>query len=93
MKEKKIPMRKCVGCMVSKPKRELIRIVANKDNHVAIDISGKAQGRGVYLCLNKTCFEQARKKRAIRRSLEIEISEERLNQLFDELSAYEKENS
>ena len=93
MKEKKIPMRKCVGCMISKPKRELIRIVSGKDSNVAIDLTGKAPGRGAYLCLNKECFAQARKKRAIRRSLEIEISEERLNQLFDELSLYEKENS
>ncbi len=93
MKDKKIPMRKCVGCMISKPKRELIRIVADKNGTIAIDLKGKAAGRGVYLCLNKECFGQARKKRAIRRSLEIEISEERLNQLFEELSLYEKENS
>jgi len=82
-----------VGCMESKPKRELIRIVADKDGHISIDPTGKAAGRGVYLCPSQECFAQARKKRAIKRSLEIEIPEERLDQLFEELRAYEKKDS
>jgi predicted RNA-binding protein YlxR (DUF448 family) len=92
MKEKKIPLRKCVGCMVSKPKRELIRIVADKDGNVSMDLTGKAAGRGVYLCNNQECFAQAKKKRAIKRSLEIEISEEKLNALFEELMSDAKKN-
>lgn len=92
MKNKKIPMRRCVGCMESKPKGELIRIVSF-ENQVNIDLKGKANGRGIYLCKDKTCFEKARKKRAIARGLDTEISEERLNQLFEELSSYEREDS
>lgn len=93
MKTKKIPMRRCVGCLESKPKRELIRIAADKDGHVSIDPTGKAPGRGVYLCPKQECFALARKKKAIKRSLEIEISEERLDELFDELREYEKKDS
>ena len=85
MKVKKVPMRKCVGCMESKPKRELIRIVANDEGSLFIDRTGKAEGRGVYLCKNEACFAIAKKKRAIKRSLELEISEEKLNSLFEEL--------
>ncbi|MEI8215670.1 MAG: YlxR family protein [Eubacteriales bacterium] len=85
MKTKKIPMRKCVGCMESKPKKELIRIVADKEGNLSIDLTGKAEGRGVYLCKDQACLAIARKKRSIRRSLEIEISEEKLEELYKEL--------
>lgn len=85
-------MRRCVGCMESKPKKELIRIVA-ADGEVKIDLTGKANGRGIYLCQHSTeCFEKARKRRAIGRGLEIEIKEDQLNQLFEELSTYERKN-
>ena len=93
MKEKKIPMRRCVGCMESKPKKELVRIVADKEGRISIDPTGKAAGRGVYLCPKQECFVLARKRRAIKRSLEIEISEERLDQIFEELKEYEKKDS
>lgn len=89
MKAKKVPMRRCVGCMVSKQKRELIRIVAS-DTGPKIDPTGKANGRGVYLCPNTECFSKARKRKAIGRGLEIEVGEQELDNLFKELAAYEK---
>lgn len=89
MVKKKIPMRRCVGCMESKPKKELIRLV-NTDEGPVLDVHGKAQGRGVYLCKNSACFAAARKKRSIGRSLGINISEGRLDKMFEELAAYEK---
>lgn len=88
MKGKKIPMRRCVGCMESKPKKELIRIVASQESSLLVDYTGKANGRGVYLCPDQKCFAMARKKRAITRGLEIDISEEQLDRVFEELSAY-----
>lgn len=93
MKVKKIPMRRCVGCMESKPKKELIRIVCNKEGEIRIDETGKAQGRGVYLCLNSDCFALAKKKKAIARNLEREIPEEKLEELFIQLEAYAKKDS
>ena len=89
MKTKKVPMRRCVGCMESKPKRELIRIVA-ADGVPKIDLTGKANGRGIYLCPNTECFLKARKKKAIGRGLEIEIGEQELDNLFKELAEHEK---
>ncbi|GHU49256.1 hypothetical protein FACS1894127_2050 [Clostridia bacterium] len=84
MIQKKIPMRRCVGCMESKPKRELIRITRAGED-VKPDPTGKANGRGVYLCKNEACFKLARKKRALSRGLDVALSEEQLNQLFSEL--------
>ncbi len=89
MKTKKVPMRRCVGCMESKPKRELIRIVAS-DGVPKIDLTGKANGRGIYLCHDLECFTKARKKKAIGRGLEIEIGEQELDHIFKELAEHEK---
>lgn len=90
MKTKKIPMRRCIGCMESKPKKELIRIVCDKEGNVSIDATGKAAGRGAYLCGSAACFATARKRKAISRNLEAELSEDQLDALFEELKTYEK---
>lgn len=93
MKTRKVPMRRCVGCMESKPKKELIRIVGDKDGHVFLDAGGKANGRGVYLCPDRTCFEKARKKHAISRSLGMSVNQEDLDRVFAELAQYEKKDT
>jgi predicted RNA-binding protein YlxR (DUF448 family) len=91
MKTRKIPMRKCVGCMESKPKRELIRIVA-EDHGAKVDLTGKANGRGAYVCPNKECVSKAIKRKAIGRSLETGLSEEQQKRLYEELLDYEEKN-
>lgn len=88
MKKKKIPMRRCVGCMESRPKKELIRIVCSKEGELSLDDTGKAAGRGVYLCRNSDCFAKARKRKAIQRSLERDVSDEKLNTVFEALKDY-----
>lgn len=92
MKAKKIPMRRCAGCMESFPKKELIRIVHDPEGRFLLDRSGKASGRGVYLCCREACFQAARKKNALSRSLGVPIPKEDLERLFEELSAYESES-
>ena len=76
MKTRKVPMRRCIGCMESKPKKELIRIVADKDNEgeVILDATGKAQGRGAYLCDNIECLEKAIKTKRLERTFEVAIN-------------------
>lgn len=86
---KKVPMRKCVGCMESKPKKELIRI-AGYEGQVALDPTGKAKGRGVYLCPNAECLAKAKKKRALGRSLGMEIPQEQMEKLEKDIEAFEK---
>jgi len=83
---KKIPIRKCVGCNERRPKKDLIRIVYNKENEeVFLDKSGKASGRGAYICPDNKCLEKARKSRKVDRSLKISISNEIYDNLMKEI--------
>lgn len=87
---KKVPMRKCVGCGQSKPKQELIRIVVSEDG-VRADETGRANGRGVYLCKGSDeCFALAKKKNAIPRGLHKDVNPEAVEALHKELAGYEK---
>ena len=84
MKERKVPMRKCVGCNTSKPKQELIRI-AFYEGKLSIDESGRANGRGVYLCKDSfTCIDNAKKRKAIERSFG--ASHDEVEKLFEALA-------
>lgn len=75
MKQKKVPVRMCVACREGKPKKELIRIVKNKDGQVSLDLTGKAQGRGAYICPTVECLERAYKSKAMNRALECTMDE------------------
>ncbi|MDD2217290.1 MAG: YlxR family protein [Eubacteriales bacterium] len=90
MKAKKSPMRRCAGCGESKEKKSLIRIAGYEDE-ISIDPTGRAKGRGVYLCVNNECLEKAHKRKAIGRSLGIEMTNERYEALFEEIKKYEKQ--
>lgn len=89
MKTKKNPMRRCIGCMESKDKNELIRI-AHYEGKLTVDPTGKAKGRGVYVCRDHECIAKARKRNAIQRSLRVELSSEETERIFEELKAYEE---
>lgn len=78
---KKIPQRTCVGCNSQKSKNELIRIVMDKDGNISVDKTGKANGRGAYICNNLECLEKAIKAKRLERSFETTISGE----IYDEL--------
>jgi predicted RNA-binding protein YlxR (DUF448 family) len=73
---KKIPMRRCVATNESLPKKELLRIVKTPEGTVEVDITGKRNGRGAYLKKSIEALEVAKKRKALARSLECEISEE-----------------
>ncbi len=76
MRQRKIPLRKCLGCYESKPKSELIRIVRSPEGEVRVDLSGKSPGRGAYICPNADCLEKTKKSRRLERALEIPVGEE-----------------
>lgn len=83
---KKMPQRTCIGCNTKKDKKDLIRIVKNKENEINIDKSGKMPGRGTYICNNVTCLEKAIKTKKMSRAFEMEISKdiyETLRKLID----------
>ncbi len=73
---KHIPMRTCVGCHQERPKRELIRVVCGPTGAVSTDPTGKAAGRGAYLCPEQACWELALKRRTIDQALKTTLSGE-----------------
>ena len=72
-KPRKIPMRMCVGCREMKPKQQLLRVVKPQDGDAHIDRTGKAPGRGAYVCDAIECLRKARKNRALERALDAKI--------------------
>ena len=92
MKERKIPMRRCAGCMESKEKKQLIRI-AGYEGKISVDPTGRAKGRGVYLCRDsEDCWKKAFRKKALERSLGIPISDEQKEEILMQLRELEKDD-
>ena len=89
MAAKKIPMRMCTGCREMKPKKELVRVVKTTENEIKLDLTGKLNGRGAYICKNKECLAKAKKTNALSRAFEMAVSEEIYNQLETELGNIE----
>ncbi len=73
---KKLPNRTCIGCNSIKPKKELVRIVKDKDGNISLDMTGRASGRGAYLCKDIQCLEKAIKTKKLERVFETKITEE-----------------
>lgn len=75
MQQKKIPMRKCIGCNESKQKKELVRIVKSPDGDISLDTTGKKNGRGAYICNDSECLKKARKAKRLERIFECPVSD------------------
>lgn len=87
MPVKKQPLRKCTGCGESKPKRELIRVVKSPEGELSIDLTGKKNGRGAYICPDAECLKKARKAKRLERSFEMQVPDEIYERLEKELCA------
>lgn len=83
---KKIPQRMCVACRQMFPKNQLLRVVRLDDATAMIDHTGKRNGRGAYLCANRSCLERALKTRALERALDIVLPEDCKNALKEEIA-------
>lgn len=81
---KKIPLRKCIATQEQLPKKELIRVVRNKEGEVFVDATGKMNGRGAYLKRSLEAIDIAQKKGLLKRSLEVDIPDE----IYEELKTY-----
>ena len=80
-KQRKIPMRMCVGCREMKPKKELIRAVKSPEGDVTLDFKGKKPGRGAYICPNPECLKRSIKTKALSRAFGTQIPESILEEL------------
>lgn len=76
MRAKHIPIRTCVACRTAGDKRGLLRVVRSPEGVVSHDPTGKANGRGAYVCASAACIELARKRKAFARSLKAEVPQE-----------------
>lgn len=89
MNNKTYPQRMCIGCREMKDKKELIRIVKNKESQISFDESGKLPGRGAYVCKSQKCIEKAYKNKGFERAFKISLPEEIISRLSEEMSSFE----
>ena len=87
---RKVPMRKCIGCGEQKNKKELIRVLKTQEDRFVLDLTGKQNGRGAYLCPSRECFEKAVKSKGLERSFKISIPKETYEMLEKELENIEQ---
>lgn len=80
------PQRKCAGCGELKDKKDLIRVVRTPDGEFRIDATGKAAGRGAYICRNRECLDKAVKNHGLERSFKQKIDNDVYDRLAEELS-------
>ncbi len=88
-KIKKKPERRCAGCSEHRPKSDLIRVVRSPDGDVSLDATGKASGRGVYICRDAACLKKARKAKRFESSLGVSIPDTVYDRLERELCSNE----
>ena len=85
MTERKVPLRKCIGCGEMKDKRELVRIVRNKEGEISVDLTGKKPGRGAYICKDTACLTKAEKAKRLSKAFSVPIAPEIYDALRKEL--------
>ena len=88
---KKFPQRQCIGCGEQKNKKEMIRILRTPEGEFTLDVTGRKNGRGAYVCLSQECLEKAVKSRGLERSLKMAVPAEVYEDLKKELSKIEKQ--
>ena len=88
---KKIPQRQCIGCREMKNKKDLIIILKTDTEGIIIDVTGKKNGRGAYICRSGECLEKAIRNHGIERSLKTGILPEIYDSLKKEIEKIESE--
>ncbi len=87
---KRTPQRTCIGCRSIKDKKELIRIVRGEDKIVSIDLTGKKNGRGAYICPDTACLDKAVKNHALERSFKTALQPGLIEQIRREIEQIDK---
>ena len=91
VRPRKMPLRQCTGCGERKEKKELVRIIKTPEDQIMIDLTGKKNGRGAYICRQKECLQKARKNKGLERSFKMSISPEVYDTLEKEFDQLETE--
>ncbi len=74
-KTKKIPMRMCIACREMKPKKEMTRVVRNADGDIFFDPTGKAAGRGAYVCADPVCLKKMSDKKLLHKAFSAQVDQ------------------
>lgn len=82
---KKIPQRMCIVCRTMHPKNELTRIVRLETGEIIVDKTGKAQGRGAYICNNQECISKCKKQKALNKNYKTNIEDKYYDMLEEEI--------
>ncbi len=88
---KKVPLRQCVGCGLMKGKKEMVRILKTPEDEICLDVTGKKNGRGAYVCKSGECLRMARKNKGLERSFKMNIQSEIYDALEKEFEKLETE--
>ena len=88
---KKVPMRQCVGCGEMKGKKEMMRVLKTAEGDIVLDVTGKKNGRGAYLCKSMECMKKAVKSKGLERSFKMNIPNEVYDSLEREFEEFEAE--
>ena len=86
---KKIPLRQCIGCGEMKSKKEMFRVLKTEDEGIILDVTGKKNGRGAYICGNAECLEKAKKTKGLDRSFKMPVALEIYDSLIKEIETLE----
>ncbi|MBQ2812815.1 MAG: YlxR family protein [Clostridia bacterium] len=86
-KPKKVPLRKCLGCGEMKPKQELIRAVRSPEGEISLDLTGKKNGRGAYICRDSKCLTAAIKAKRFERAFGCKIEQPVYDSMLSELES------
>lgn len=81
---KKVPLRQCIGCGEMKNKKEMLRVIKTPEDAFCLDITGKKNGRGAYLCKQQECLQKAIKNKGMERSFKMSIPKEVYDTLTEE---------
>ena len=87
MKNRKIPLRMCLGCQEMKPKKELLRLVKTPEGLLEFDPTSKKNGRGAYICSQQECLEKARRYKKFEKTFGMKISDDALRELERQLNS------
>ena len=88
---KKVPLRQCLGCGEMKGKKDMMRVLKTTEDEICLDVTGKKNGRGAYVCRSRECLQKARKNKGLERSFKMSIPNEVYDTLEKEFDSLEAE--
>ncbi|MBO5394378.1 MAG: YlxR family protein [Clostridia bacterium] len=84
-------LRMCTACRQMQDKRDLLRVVKDKENNISIDFSGKKNGRGAYICKNEECLKKCIKQKSLNKAFKSNVGEEVYLQLQEAIVGQRKD--